>query len=390
MEPISRRVALAGAAAVALVGCTAAPEPSTEAPATQPTPEPTLTPNETPLPTEWIDDTPRWPLTGVPLKEGEEEKAAHAVVAVKIGQEPSSQPEYGLAEADLVICESQGRSYDTTRLCAMYHSKYPPNGAQPIRSCRPVDYTLVAPTKGVLFSSGAVDWVIRYMKAHSKQLTYVDTGSRGYFTSRSPGGWWYGANVSWKTVVALPKQLVKAAKLNKGKVPPVYLQYAQTDDEVSTLTGADASKVQITYTNTTHLTEKHRYVYDAKSGKWKKSIKWNPPWPGVSGVSADWHAWKDRSGKQVAPDNVLIIVANWAMGVVKGYGTAHREPLYKIDGKSGHFFYLHAGKVVEGTWSKEKASAPFRFKLDDGTFLKMAPGQTWIELPKNSRSVKVS
>jgi hypothetical protein len=187
--------------------------------------------------------------------------------------------------------------------------------------------------------------------------------------------------------------MVALDKLNPGQIPAVYLQYAATDAEVSTVVGGTpATEAQNENIGRTNMSEIHRFQYDEGTKKYKVSLKWpnGPKWEGVSGVDTKWHNWVDNEKKQVTRDNVLIIVANWEMGISEGVTATHKEPIVKLDGKDGHFFYLNQGKVVEGTWSKASTDAPFRFKLDDGTFLKMAPGQTWIELAKAQKYVTVS
>jgi hypothetical protein len=387
MEPdmgISRRSVLFGMLAAAAAGCTTdVPEsspsnrPESAAPAT---PEPT----PTPTPDEFVDPTPRWPLTGVPLEDGEAELAAHPAVAVKPAVEKRSFPQYGVEDADIVFWEAQGNSYDITRLCAIYHSKWPKDGVQPIRSARPVDLHLVAPLKGVLASASATEWVMKYIRNHSDvveyRVKYGDSSNR--WGMRAPGGWWKGSNATDKKVVAYPEHLAADAKISKGEIPPTYFQYAAGDDEVSTVNGTPATEVKLQYPTTTIGNEWHKWEWNAEKGVWEASVRFYE--------GKTWYEYTVRSGKRIGVPNVLVVFCKWKMGVVKGYGTKHKEPLYSMGNGKDKFIYFHDGKYVTGTWTKAKFTERFVFKLDDGSFLKMAPGQTWVELPQHDADIRIA
>lgn len=382
MVEIGRRsilVGLTGVLGVAVAGC-ATEKPPTQFPTdpASPHPGPVDTPSPTPTPTPTIDTTPRWPLTGIPFKEGDAELAARSTVAVKVPVEKRSFPQSGVDKADIVFVQSQGKSYDITRLCAIYHSQFPPEGVNPVRSTRPVDVALLAPLKGVLACTGAVPWVIRYVRKHKK---YIELREKyGDRTDRwklwNPGGWWKGGNLADKSVVAMPKALSRDAKLAPNTIPPVYLPYAAPGEEPSTATGADASKVTLAYAGSG--TEYHRWSWSGKA--WKKSIRFQE--------GSTWFDWKVRKGTQVSAPNVLIVHCQWKMGVVKGF-SGHKEPIYSMIDGSDKFIYFHGGKYVTGIWRKGKVNELFEFTLDDGTPLKMAPGRVWIELPNTKDKVTI-
>ncbi len=387
MVDLKRRTVLAGVAGVAgvaIAGCSAESPVTTPTvnPSETPTPAPstseTATPTPEPSPTPTVDTTPRWPLTGRPFKDGEEKQAARAAVAVKVPVEKRSFPQSGVDKADIVFVQAQGKSYDITRLCAIFHSKWPEEGANPVRSTRPVDVALLSPLKGVLACTGAVPWMLKYVRKHKK---YIELREKyGDRTDRwklwNPGGWWKGANIADKSVVAIPKNLSRDARLAPDTIPPVYLQYHAPGEEPSTVNGKDAKQVTITYAGSAK--EYHRWTWKEKA--WAKSIRFQE--------GSTWFDWKVRKGNQVTAPNVLIVHCKWKMGVVKGY-SGHKEPLYSMISGSDRFIYFHKGKYVTGTWTKGKVNELFQFTLDDGTPLKMAPGRTWIELPNTNDKVTI-
>lgn len=77
----------------------------------------------------------------------------------------------------------------------------------------------------------------------------------------------------------------------------------------------------------------------------------------------------------------------YSSGKIKTSGPYHMEPIHQIINTKGTFYYAHGGKFVTGTWTKGEVSEVFQFTLEDGTPLKMAPGQTYIELPNKGAKV---
>jgi hypothetical protein len=54
---------------------------------------------------------------------------------------------------------------------------------------------------------------------------------------------------------------------------------------------------------------------------------------------------------------------------------------------SGEAWVSVAGRTVHATWSKDAASSPIRLTADDGSPLRLAPGNTWVELVPDQGSV---
>ena len=123
------------------------------------------------------------------------------------------------------------------------------------------------------------------------------------------------------------------------------------------------------------------YTWSGKAGRYLRSMPWGKH------ILA--------SGKQVACDNVLVIRAKQVFGKIypdgriKTEGAFHYEPIHQIIETEGTFYYAHGGKYVKGTWTKGAVNEVFSFTLDDGTDLKMAPGQTYVELPNYNAKIVV-
>jgi hypothetical protein len=70
-------------------------------------------------------------------------------------------------------------------------------------------------------------------------------------------------------------------------------------------------------------------------------------------------------------------------------GSGHDEPLHDIINARGKFYYFNRGRYVICTWRKGKVQEPFEFTLNDGSPLKMAPGQTFVDLPNLGAKLRI-
>ena len=387
MAKISRRTALlglggAGLAGIGAVGFSLAGR--TKAPAAAPpvTPEPTTasptpTPTASAAPTPPADTRPRWPLTGVLLKDPK--KAQHAAVAVKVPDNKFEHPQRGIDKADIVFVELEGyldaNGYSGTRLVPVFHST-DAETVMPVRSIRPVDIPLLSPMDAIIGNTGAAKWVINYVKHYRKHvegmLSYMATrGTGSYGTDPSRVYTYQGQTYYDRATVCHPAVLRKQTKRFSKGPQQSYFPWADTD-EVSTLTGKKAKTIKVPYKGDDYFMS---YSYDSKTKRYLRSMPWGPH------VMAD--------GKRISVDNVLVVKANSHFGKIY-QGGGHDEPLHDIINKSGTFYYANRGRYVTGTWKKAGVAEPFVFTLKDGSPLKMATGQTFVELPDDKAKVRIA
>jgi hypothetical protein len=387
MAQVSRRAVLLGivgvgaAAGVGVgVAATSKAKPSGEpAPVqtTSPSPTPSVAPSPSPSPTTPVDTRPRWPLTGRLLKN--EKQARHAAVAVKVPDNQQEHPQRGIDKADIVFVELEGykdaSGYSATRLVPVFHSKMA-ESVEPVRSIRPVDIPLLSPMNAIIGNTGAAPWVVNYVKHYRKHLegmlSYMNTrGTGSYGTDPSRVYTYNGQTYYDRATVCHPAVLAKQTKRFRSGPPQVYFPYASSDAEVSARKGKKARTIKIPYKGDDYFMG---YSYDKKSKRYKRSMPWGPH------VLAD--------GTRVSTDNVLVIKAKQHYGkIYKGVG--HDEPLHDIIKKSGRFYYFNRGRYVTGTWSKGTIDELFVFTLSDGTPFKMAPGQTFVELPNTKAKLRI-
>ena len=88
----------------------------------------------------------------------------------------------------------------------------------------------------------------------------------------------------------------------------------------------------------------------------------------------------DANGAQLGAENVVVIrVAVSDVGV----------PKTELIG-SGEAWVSSGGSTVHGSWSKPNAEAPIRVVGDNGAVIRLAPGNTWVELVPHAGSVALT
>ncbi len=386
MESVSRRVLVIGAvgiAGAAVAGCATQPASPTAGPTGA---APTTTGPVT-------DTTPRWPLTGKPLASPEDAK--RVAVAVKV---PDNKREHihngmfvqqGINEADIVFVENDGYSSlpsgeAGTRLMPVFHSDYA-ESVQAVRSMRPVNAALFSPITGILGSTGGTGWVLQYMKAFSSYFTPIDYGQ----AKKAFGGKLvaYGINSKFvfkiggssyfdKAVTCHPAKLATLAKKFTDGPQQPYFPWAD-EANASTANGQPATTVKVPW---------------AKKMNWTMSYLWNED-KKLYYRNMPWGAHKTVGGEKVTTENIMVILSPIVQGRINSKtnqistGGSHPEPIYKVINGTGKFYYAHAGKYVTGTWTKGAVNETFKFTLEDGSPLQMAPGRTFVELPAASSKV---
>ena len=88
-----------------------------------------------------------------------------------------------------------------------------------------------------------------------------------------------------------------------------------------------------------------------------------------------------RSGKQIAPTNVIVLPAAYANGVGKVGAEA------QLVGQGAVKVFTN-GHEIDGTWSRADKAQRIEFKDAAGTPILLTPGSTWVELPDVSYPIE--
>lgn len=294
-----------------------------------PSPPPSRTPTTEPTP------DPTWPLTGLPAPGG---AGAAPVLVIKVDNTRSAAPQVGLRSADLVVQELVEGGM--TRLAVMFHSTLP-DEVVPVRSVRTSDIGLVLPTGGALVASGGAGRVLRLMDEAG--VTVVQEGTAGF--SRVAG-----RSAPYNVGVEPSRILAALDELSPPAQP--YLPWAEADDALAG--GAPVAALDATFSSA-HTTE---WAWDGEV--WRRSEE----------LAAEGDAFEPRT--------VLVLRVD-----IRDAG--YRDPAGNfvpetvLDG-AGEALLFADGRVIEGRWSKDAATAPFALADDAGDPLAVPPGRTWIAL----------
>jgi hypothetical protein len=285
-----------------------------------------------------------WPLTGLPAPE---QTPDHPVMVVKIDNSAASDPQVGLAKADMVVEELVEGGI--TRLAAMFYSDLP-SKAGPVRSARASDIGVVTPTHAVLIASGMAPPTVARLNAAKVR----------YFTMGAPGVVRDVNDPQHDSLHSVFVDLPRLAKSLKKQpvVPANYLPWGQESDFAG---GQPASGMNVEFSRSTTTS----FRFDPQSKKY---------------VNTNSHA---PQGDQFKPDSVLVLrVREGDAGYRDPAGNPVPETLFF--GK-GQLMLFHNGQVTRGTWSKDKRDSPLELTTAAGP-MKVPAGHVWIELLPNKKA----
>lgn len=286
-------------------------------------------------PTSEAAEPQTWPLTGLPVKDGEAAKD-HPVYVLKMDNTANSAPQQGLGSADLVVEELvEGGA---TRLAAFYDSKIP-GDVGPVRSMRASDIGIVTPADATVVTSGAAAPTIARLK--KADISWVTEGSEGFFREDSRSAPY--------NLFANLQDVAKAAK-EKAVRPEDYLPFGSVDDLPK---GQKATSITAAF-SAGHTTE----------------------WTYRDGTYVNDNSFA-AEGDQFPADTILVLrVKVGDAGYVDPAGNP--VPETKFEG-SGEALLFHGGRLVRGTWTKDALESTITLSTKEGD-LTVPAGRTWIEL----------
>ena len=290
------------------------------------------------------------PLTGLP--DPKNEARTRSAVTVKVNN-TSAATQSGVDQADVVYEEVVEGGI--TRLAAIFNS-HAPDKVGPVRSVRKTDQSIVWPIGGIFAYSGGAQYAIDSINtAPVKQLDETRAGSMMY-RDPLPNSQYAPFNL-WAHV----DQMYKAG--GKPVPPPPLFVYRKPGAKVG---GAPVGAFSVGFTGGFAPL----YTWDAKSGSWLRTA-------GSNGASAT-----DSEGVRYAPKNVVVMFVQY----IGGAGVEQSEA--NLLG-TGNAWIFTGGKVIKGHWSRPDKQKPAKLTDAKGGVVRLAPGQTWVELPDVSYTVTV-
>ncbi len=327
-----------GLALVLLAGCT------TESP--MPTPTPTVSfesTYETPPPFDLA------PLTGEVVAVG---SATAPAFAAKIDNHPDARPQVGLGRADVVweILVEGG----LTRYIAVWQSDIP-DVIGPIRSVRPVDPYVVSPQGGIIaYSGGQYRFVVAMQEApvvnaiHGQSDT-EDTIFRGD-NARAPHN----------VLVRAPQIVAENSDL---PAPAQQFPFAESiQAATATKEGTATTRIDLRFGGSSTPA----WVWSADTQTFVRYM---------TGGSPD----RADTGEQLSAVNVVVLRV--PVQVIQSI------PTVDLIGR-GEAWVSTGGATVRATWTKSSLTDQIRILDANGVAVRLAPGNTWVELVPLGGSVR--
>lgn len=341
---IAARIAAAIIPVLLLAGCTSE----------KPRPTPTDTPTATAE--AWVSTyaappaTELAPLRGTTVAAG---KLKNPSLAVKIDNHTAARPQIALERADIVFEELVEGGL--TRYAAVWQSDIP-KLIGPVRSIRPMDPDIISPFGGIVAYSGGQKVFVDMMMAAPVVNAIFDYDRSGLFYRIG------GKSAPHNVVVKATTLVGRYPKLAK---PVQQFAYAPTIAASSAVTEGKPFGVIKTRFSPERWPA---WAWNAKAKSYLRSQEGSPD--------------RDSNGDQLRSTNVVIM----RVDISHNYGPV---PKTVMVGK-GEAWVSTGGKTIHGTWSKKYRSSSPRLVDDNGVTIRLAPGNTWIELvPKKQGEVQL-
>ena len=289
------------------------------------------------------------PLRGTSVAVG---SLAHASIAAKIDNHPDARPQVGLERTDLLFEELVEGGL--TRYVAVWQSDIP-ELLGPVRSIRPMDPNIISPFGGIVCYSGGQQRFVNLMRntpVYNAIHGQADTASTFF---RTP------------TKKAPHNVLVKARDLlaQHASIPAPAQQFAYSLDAPSATAAKDGAP-------TAALNYKFSNLI---SGSWTYD-----PAKLVFLRNQSGKADLDSAGAQLSATNVVVV----RVSVTNDFNVPRTEMI-----GSGEAWISTGGGTVHASWSKGSATDPIRLVDDQGVTVRLAPGNTWIELVPTAGAVQI-
>jgi hypothetical protein len=332
-------IVLAFGVAVMIAGCTSA-DATPAAPDGKPVWQSTY---ETPAPTALA------PLTGQIVAP---DALAHPSIAAKIDNHPLARPQFGLEATDIVFEELVEGGL--TRYVAVWHSTVP-EVLGPVRSIRPMDPDIISSLGGIVAYSGGQERFVQMMRnapvynAIHGQSDTADTFYRSN-AKRAP----HNVHVKAQEVVAQHGDLAAPAQHFAFSV--------DVPSSTAAKDGAPTARIDLRFGESAAPA----WTWDAAGGAWARFM---------TGGAVD----TDQQGAQLTAANVVIVRVPVTV--------SEDIPKTELIG-SGEAWVATGGGVVHATWTKASATDPIHLVDDNGVTVRLAPGNTWVELVPTRGSVE--
>lgn len=295
-----------------------------------------------------------WPLTQLP---GPDDAATQPVLAIKVENDPSVRPQYGLDAADLVVEELVEGGM--TRFVTFFQSTIP-DEIGPIRSARHVDASIAAPLADYFVFSGASGVTRGFLDQNiPADVVRVNEGGSGMHRTKY--------HPAPHNVYLYPMEVIGSNKAKASPTtglfvrPEVTATIGASPTNTSILTsGEPVSSVRLQFAKA----NKPGWIWDAAKSAWVRD----------DGSKAHMAI----SGNQISATNLVVLRVTTTDAGYKDPAGGY-VPRTVLEG-TGAGFVMAGNKKIAVTWSKTDAKSPITLTDAAGAIVAMLPGNTWVEL----------
>ena len=283
-------------------------------------------------------------------------------LAVKIGTSSVGRPQTGINQADMLI---EFRVETITRLMAVFHSQ----GADslgPVRSARSSDADILANFGQPIFGhSGANPGVLR-------EISQGQSIGKLYELrwDSLPNDYWRVADrvPPWNLYTTTSN--IWDAAPSSLKAPEPLFEYRREGDAPSP-EAEPVPGVEIRYLGGTVV----HFAWDAEAGGW---ARWQDGTPHVDFARhPDGTHDSSVDPVQVSPANVVVLQTQYTSSTHCNYC----PEAITIASEGGVALVFTDGHLIRGRWTRPSANQPWRVTDNNGTPVRLTPGQTFIALP---------
>jgi len=295
----------------------------------------------TPIPSE--APATLWPFTQLP---GPADAAEKPVLAIKIENDPSVRPQYGLDMADLVFEELVEGGM--TRFISVFQSEIPKE-AGPVRSGRHVDASIVPTFADYFVFSGAARATIRYFSKTIPSNVVISTeGAPGMHRTKY--------HPMPHNLFMYPQDLIDSNKAAVSKTDGFFVKPATAAEPA----GIAISKVALKFSPASTP----NWTWDAATKLWLRDDGRKPHMA--------------ISGKQLSATSLVVLKVTETDAGYKG-STGGYVPRTVVTG-TGKGYLIVGDTMTEVTWSKADDVSQMKLTDPSGNVVHPAPGKTWVEL----------
>jgi hypothetical protein len=348
MKNGSKLLLLTTVFALALTGCSGAPAPTatpTQTQTVEPEPEPVFI---------------AAPLTGVLYEESQAEHLKLPAVSGKVDNTWGGRPQYALNDADIVyMTRVEG---GMTRMLPVWHSRMPEE-IGPIRSVRPVDAAIIDPYNGIFVYSGGQSPFKRAAKDTGLVMSDEDTEQSNdtYFREKTRSAPW--------------NLIFRATKLQQNyadqPAPTPGFEFDASPSAV--VSGTPVTAMTIKYPGTIS-------TWDIGTAAFPWAASSEPAW--LHTLDKKEHV--QNGDDRVVTKNVVVLeVVHDNSFIDPKYGAI---PKAKLIDNSGIAHIFTDGYYLKATWKKGASDQPILLFAEDGSAIKLAIGNTWVEMMDTAKS----